>query len=172
MEELFKQVESAATQGLWYPALLASLEIPDICGAMASPDGRATPGRYIAWFDRYVGPKYYIPEFTVFTGRDCWNLRCSMLHQGSTVKTTSRYERLVFRPKGGHLGAFPDIEVDGTKTSLLTLEIPAFCKDIVDGGTVWLTEVKETPEFKRNFEKFMQARPNGLPGLIGGWIIT
>jgi len=177
MEEFFKQTEVAAANGIWYLALFASLTIPDICGAMATSDGMATKPRYIEWFDHYVGPAYNphgLGRLAHFTGADCYFLRCSMLHQGSTVKPESRFDRFVFFPRGNHNNAILDSNFGAGKISLLTLDIPRFCADLVSGGRTWLAEVKDSGEFKVNFERFIQARPDipGQPGIHMGWVIT
>lgn len=61
MDVLFAQIRAALAADLYYLALYASLTLPDLCGAMESPDGLATTPRFIAWFDKYVAPKYVSP---------------------------------------------------------------------------------------------------------------
>jgi hypothetical protein len=39
-------------------ALQGALSVPDICGALAAPDGEARSSRHMAWFDDNVGGQY------------------------------------------------------------------------------------------------------------------
>ena len=68
MRDLLDQIENALNFGLYYIALIASLSIPDICGAIESTDGKATRKKYQEWFDKYVAPKYC----GMLTGEDCY----------------------------------------------------------------------------------------------------
>jgi hypothetical protein len=82
MRDLFQQIDCAVGANLYYVALLAALSLPDICGAMESDDGEATGQRYIAWFNRWVAPKYTVRGAPSLTGEVCYYYRCSALHQG------------------------------------------------------------------------------------------
>lgn len=177
MEELFSQAEKAADAGLWYIALMAALAIPDICGAMESEDGRAHESKYIPWFDTYVGEQYlYRNEdgqvlHSDFDGSDCYKLRCSILHQGRGERGDTRYELVAFVPMGPVIVALPSIDYYGRPFSLAIIGIAPFVKAVVAGGRKWLAAKQDSPEFKANFDRFVQARPEGVPPWIRGWVI-
>jgi len=43
MEDLIRQIRAASAAGLYYLALFAALAIPDICSALETENGKATP---------------------------------------------------------------------------------------------------------------------------------
>ena len=81
MDDFLNQVDLAAnTAGLYFLALAGALVIPDICGALESPDGKTNGARYTAWFNTNVAPKYSA-GLVQLSGEDCYFFRCSFLHQ-------------------------------------------------------------------------------------------
>lgn len=174
MRELFDQVEAAAKSRFWYLALFGAMAIPDVCGAMSAPDGQANSTRFIHWFDQFVAPKYVMPStgFCSMTGTDAWNLRCSLLHQGTTVQPRSRWDRVIFTRGGIHNVAMVNCIIGGQQLYLLTIAIPNYCSDVVSGGRAWLATAETTPEYARNYDRFLQVRPNGLSPSIRGWMIA
>ena len=79
---LLKQIELCLQQRLNYVAIIASLVIPDIGGAIDLDNGVATKPKYVTWFDKYVKPRY--AGNLNLTGVQCYYLRCAILHQGKT----------------------------------------------------------------------------------------
>ena len=64
MEELVKQIEKALDCNLYYLALISTLVLPDIAGAISySPKGSSSEEFYVKWFDKYVDDK-------ALTGKD------------------------------------------------------------------------------------------------------
>lgn len=173
-KRLFDEITAAAENHLFYLALVASLALPDICSSMSSKDGEATKPRYIAWFDKYVAHRYTVQGTGTLTGEDCYRLRCSMLHQGSAQKPEARYRRYAFLPgRGLHNIAIGHLVLNGVDMGgLIQLSIPQFCQDIIRGAIAWLSEVENSLEFRQNYDRFLQFRPNGLPPIVGGPIIA
>ncbi len=161
MRDYLQQIETALAANLYYVALLASLTVPDICGAINSEDGWASQQKYEGWFDRYMAPAC----FGVITGQDCYRFRCAMLHQGSSQHPAGRYTRVIFvepQAPGGnvlHCNILNDA---------LNIDVRVFCLDIVRAAYSWLSEVEQTDRYERNYGKFMRRYPQGLPPYIGG----
>lgn len=179
MKELFDQVKVAADHGLYYLALFAALTIPDICAALEAPDGEAHGHLYEAWFDKWVLPRSKMSGETGFNGTDCYRLRCSMLHQGTTQKTVARYRRYVFIPgRGVHRNVFRHVEVSGfPSTSFVQFSTPEFCDDILSAAFAWWAQMENDANVKRNYGRFMRLYPAGYPPdgswrLFGGPVIT
>lgn len=160
MKYFLDQIQKALELDLYYLALFTSLIIPDICGAIDSVNGEANRFKYINWFDKYVAQKYS----GFFTGEDCWHLRCSMLHQGSSQHPKIEYSRIIF------------VEPSDTKNILhnnilddaLNIYVIIFCMDIISGSLVWLQQIEGTELYKRNYNKFLRRYPNGLLPYISG----
>ena len=49
---LLEQVEKSLRQKLYYVAIMTSLVIPDIGGAIDSENGKANRKKYVSWFDK------------------------------------------------------------------------------------------------------------------------
>src|SRR5690348_1009287 len=100
MEDLLAQIESAVGRNAYYLALYVSLTLPDICGAMESPDGIATRARYISWFEKHVAAKYQVRGEPSLSGETCYYYRCSLLHQGRAQHPAMGYARILFLEPG------------------------------------------------------------------------
>jgi hypothetical protein len=160
MRDLFDQIPRGLEANLHYLTLFATLAIPDICGAMQSDDGIATPQKYVGWFDEYVAHRYY----GMLTGQDCYYFRCSLLHQGSSQHRRSTYERILFVEPTATTNVFHCNVVQGA----LNIDIRIFCMDMAAGGRVWLERVEHTDNYSRNYSRFMKRHPDGLSPYIVG----
>lgn len=167
MDELFSQILASSSSGVYYLALIGSLIIPDVCAGLESIDGLTTGKRYKEWFDKWVAFKYLVGNNgePSFSGEDAYYFRCSMLHQGITQYSKSNYSRLIFvQPEAAKNFYLHNNRLDDA----LNLDIPTFCKDVVDSAFSWRTAVEHTETYKRNIEKFVRVHPNGLPPYIVG----
>jgi hypothetical protein len=158
MEELVRQIRVAAEAGLYYLALFGVLALPDICGALASDNGRASGARYKAWLRENV-PEQAAEADLIY------GLRCSLLHQGNAL------------PHGGHFPIAFTLPGDGQLHNLSTVvgddrvgwtSIPLFIEEVTRGAENWLSSYKDTERVKRNMEKFARLRPEGLPPHFSG----
>lgn len=164
MRDLLEQIERALDANLYFLALLGSLVIPDICGAIGSEDGTATREKYINWFAKYATN---ICPF--LSGEDCWRFRCSLLHQGSSQHEKSRYKRVLFVDPNATTNVFHC----NVLNDALNIDIRIFCLGMVAAARRWLDEVEGTELFKRNMQKFMQRYPNWLvPYIVGVPVVS
>jgi hypothetical protein len=159
MEDLLGQIQRALQVNLYYAALFPTLALPDICGALESPDGEANKAKYIAWFDTWVAQNY--PG--TLTGDDCYYFRCSLLHQGTTHHSKSTYSRVLFLEPSVRGFAHNNILMDA-----LNLDVPTFCADMINGVKAWLPQAQRLPHFQANMSRFISRYPNGLPPYIVG----
>lgn len=164
MEDLLKQIEAAVKANAYYLALYVALTLPDICAAMEATDGIATKDRYIAWFDRFVAPRYSIGSTPSLTGETCYYYRCSLLHQGRSQHPKMSYSRILFLEPGASTNVFHNNVVGDA----LNIDVRIFCQDIVAGVRSWLPAASATENFRNNYPRFMQRYPNGLPPYIVG----
>src|SRR5258706_10529303 len=141
VDRLFEEIAIAATNGLYFLALIATLSVPDMCSGLESPDGQTKGPQYIAWFDRWVAPRYA----SNFDGTDCYGLRCSLLHEGRARPHQGLYARAIF-VEPSPIGVFHN----NVLNDALNLDIPSFCRDVIDGARQWLPTVQGTPTFESN----------------------
>ena len=160
MDELIAQIRAARDAGLYYLALMGTLMLPDICGALDSDNGRATASKFKDWL------KANVPE-QAGDAAAIYGLRCSLLHQGTML------------PHGGHLPIactypHPSVpqfhrcltEIGGD--SVWWLSIPMFVDEVTSGAEAWFVKHGKTARVKRNMEKFVRLRMEGLPPHIVG----
>lgn len=164
MEQLFRQIRAAILNQQYYLTLYASLTVPDICASMESQDGQANGSKYIAWFDKYIAPKYIVGGINSLNGETCYYYRCSMLHQGRSQHPKMGYSRILFVEPGATTNVFHNNIMNDT----LNIDVSIFCNDVLDGAEVWLKNASNTVEFKKNYPLFMQRYPTGLPPYISG----
>jgi hypothetical protein len=157
MKEIIKQIRLANENGLYYVALLSSLTLPDICGAIESNNGISNREKYKKWFDKYIAPKYN----GNFDGETCYYFRCSMLHQGTTQHHKNRYSKIIFVEPNENYYFHNNIINDA-----LNIDVKTFCEDICCGVEKWLQDVSETENFKKNISKLIKRYPNGLSPYI------
>ena len=168
MRDLVGQIRAALGVNLYYLALAAALILPDICGALASTDGRAKRRKYTEWFDRYVGAAYVgIDGKPWLTGEDCYRLRCSFLHQGTSHHPQSSYSKFLFvEPTTvASTGVWMHLNV---VNDALQLDVTTFCFDMLNGVEAWLGIVEGTEPYEGNNQTFIRRYPHGLPPYISG----
>jgi len=149
---LLEQIELCLQQRLYYVAIMASLVIPDIGGAIDSNtriEARIRI-RYVTWFDKYVKPRY--TGNLNLTGDECFYLRCSMLHQGKT-KPDNDKTKVSFMD-------FPQSNSPVNPFSLqndlgLLIEPRTFCNNMIYAAYNWLEVVHDDDLFKKNMKNFM-----------------
>lgn len=165
------QVEAAANDArLYYLALAGALVVPDICGALEAEDGEATPARYKTWFDNHIAPLHSFDNDPPYVrGEDCYQFRCSFLHQGRTQHPKSEYSRILFIEPGAVPGVVHMVVIGDA----LVLDVREFCLEMVAGARRWIAAVIGTEPYQSNLGSFVQRYPNGLlPYIKGAPIIS
>jgi len=161
MEEFLDQIEAACTSGSFYLPLFCSLTLPDICGAMSSPDGQASRPKYIAWFDRYVAPRYD----GNFDGAKCYAFRCAALHQGRSAHMHLGYKRVLFIDPGAN--CVSELHNNVLKDTL-NLDVSQFCSDVIGGVRQWLRDESANQDLQRHLSAFLKRYPGGIASYIVG----
>lgn len=159
MEFLLKEIEYALNNGLYFVALQSTLTLPDICGALQSSDGVTTRDDYITWYDTYAKES----SSNAISGQDCYYFRCSCIHQGTSQNPRSSYKRIIFLIPNNSYTMHNNIINDA-----LNIDIKIFCSNIISAVRKWEQEIKNDPNFIRNYDKLIKVYPNGLPPYIGG----
>ncbi len=160
MRDLISALQKAIDTENWYAALFVALAIPDICSSLESPVERPSV-RYPRWFDNHKGGEYR----SHLTGKDCYALRCSYLHNGSSVTEHQRIKEVVdkfsFSPSGSHLCSFGDVKVgscdDGK--SICHLSVKVFSEDMITYAEKWLEGSGSEQEIQRRINDMLKINP-------------
>jgi hypothetical protein len=167
VDDFLNQIEVAAgVAEIYYLALSGALVVPDMCGALTDPAGRATPDGYKGWFDANIAPvhvNHWTGEF-LLTGEDCYRFRCSFLHQGRTQHPASSYDRIYFVEPGSNPGLTAHMNLStNTDESALNIDVRQFCLEMVTGARGWLATVRGTEPYETNLNSFVRRHAGGLP---------
>jgi hypothetical protein len=160
VEEMIRQIRAASVTGLYYLALFGALSLPDICGALASSDGKASKSKYTAWLRDNVPEQASDADLI-------YGLRCSLLHQGRALPHGGTFPIASVFPSPG-AGQLHNLstEVNGERVGWLS--IPMFVDEVTRGAEVWFEKFGATETVTRNMEKFARIRPEGLPPHFAG----
>lgn len=160
---LLEQIERCVSQKLYYVAVMASLAIPDIGGAIDSNDGQASQSKYEGWFDEYVAPKYKGISRQCLYGKECYFLRCSMLHQGKMQHKALKYSDIIIGEVPQTSTPFNPLFLN--KSKILFIEPKTFCNNMVFAAYDWLEKVQKCEHFKKNTKNLMALFSLSFPGL-------
>lgn len=174
LNTLCDQCDAAAAAGLYWPALITAMAIIDICGAMSTEKGGATPTAFAKWFDEWVvepreaqmqGAPFRARD--LFTGKECYRFRCSLMHQGRARSTgRSGNQILICEPNAAFRGHWTRFNTSTPPAILFDAE--RLVKEITDGARSWIAKWSHSGWFARNGAKFARRHPNGLhPYLVG-----
>ncbi len=171
MENLLLSIEKSLESNNWYAALILSLTLPDICGALeGKPQGRK---RCSDWFKQYLDKEYG----GFLSGDDCYALRCSYLHEGtdSIEHQPARevLDKFFFLHRGSHRNKFSqsfvgDLRYDNKEILFLSVEI--FSLDIVKAVRVWMKDNEANTKVRDNLKKMLEIHKNGVQ--MGGFFVS
>lgn len=145
---LLEQIGACLEKRLYYVAIMTSLVIPDIGGAIDSDNGEATQKKYVTWFDKYVKPRY--SGKANLTGDECYYLRCSMLHQGKIKH--SKIKVAFMRFPQSRVSVYPFLLPNNLGR---LIEPHTFCNHVIYAAYDWLEVVHDSDRFKKNIRGFM-----------------
>lgn len=160
MEELINSIEESIKIKNWYGVLVTALTLPDIAGKIDYPSDNSSQRRYSKWFDTYVKKFYTVnrqngSEETFLSGRDCYALRCSFLHEGGSCISHQRARDILsdyifIVPKNGN------IYHNNLSDDVLQLQIDCFANDIIKGIKEWLGVIERDQLKKQKLQSFLK----------------
>jgi hypothetical protein len=162
LDDFLEKVRRAVFSDLYLIALAGALTVPDICGALEAPDGKARPKQYAAWYDANVVPGH---GPTHMDGDTCYWFRCGFLHQGRVEHPKSPYNRILFAepspsaPMQQHMWEVEDA---------LCIDVRFFCMDLIHAAHEWQERVRGTQPFETNRSRFISRHADGLTPYLSG----
>ena len=158
MKNLLEATRVAIARQNWYAALFISMTLPDICCALEF--GSTSGDKYANWFDANL------PDYKPFvSGKDCYALRCSLLHQGmaeiSHQNQKELLDHILFMTSNAHLNVFKDAIIDGVKEAFLQVSVAAFCEDLCVAAEKWLDVHAGDQAVQARLDDVLEIRPSG-----------
>ena len=159
MDELIKQIRAATEADFYYLALMGALMLPDICGALASENGRATASEFKDWLIANV------PEQAA-SAAEIYGLSGARYAPG---KSDAARQSLPNRLHASLCGSNSQ-SLDGNSGQGQggLVEHPDVCRrgNSRRGGVVWEVRRDRTGQAKHG--EVARLRPEGLRGHVGG----
>jgi hypothetical protein len=161
MEFFLQEIEKALDAKLYYLAIITTVTIPDVCAALASPDGETSGPRYKDWYNANIAP-----TLTWFSDVDCYKFRCGGIHQGRFGHPEMQYDKALFTLPG--IVKFQQgISKAGNEIVYIYSAID-FCKVFIDAARTWFKAVENDATVRSNLTHMARLRPDGLPPHIRG----
>jgi|HubBroStandDraft_5_1064220.scaffolds.fasta_scaffold399949_1 hypothetical protein len=134
-EIYFEEMQRCADAGAYWSLLHVVVCLPDICGAVQSPDGEAKGWKYEDWCDQWLG--------SALSGKDRYAMRCRLLHQGRAASAKPpNYAGFSFEPPS----------TDGTNFHLTTdsnnrlrVDVRLFSDQIITAVKRWINYIDNYP---------------------------
>jgi hypothetical protein len=171
MKNIIDAIDESLKTKNWYSALVLSLILPDICGKLEEPTKNSSI-RYTEWFGKYLGNKYQ----GFLTGNDCYALRCSFIHEGSSdieqQKKQEILDKFVFIDDGPHLNLFKnchlgDPQFDGK--DFLQMSVKEFSHDMINAVNNWFIDVAQNQIIQQRLKGMLKIHKRVIS--IGAVII-
>jgi len=162
---IITEIADCNHHGHYFPALMSTLSLPDICAALNAEDGQTSRARYIAWMNQWTTwHETYVDLI--------YGFRCSMLHQGSGHAHRSGGTRVAFvhpAEPGGLHGIIR--QVDDDDPGVLVFKLDRFIEQMLMHVQGWWHHNHEDEIVHRNLEKFILVRDGLMPWLPPGWAV-
>lgn len=151
------EMKAAFNHGLYKAALMLAVAIPDICAGLEGESGRTDRSKYEKWCDSYLLPivSGVLPD--EFSGRDLYQMRNSLLHNGSFALDRGKLTKFDNIRFSVFDSAIPLIvcqgnwsSSDGKKNEHLAINLSAFV-DCVANAVAKFLEIR--PDCNRENEK-------------------
>lgn len=169
LNEFVAAARRAAEDDNWFAALPIALTLPDICGAVDDPGPGKSKKRYVAWWDAYMAPRYWVrpdedeePQWEPFTylpGPDAYALRCAYLHSGTDEvdgPTTSHHRIRFLGPPSSAAFGYSE------KTRTLNVGLEQFIEWTCLSVECWLRERADDPVAQERLRGLVSIIPSAV----------
>ncbi len=162
--QIILDMDACLKAGLYYPALLIALTLPEVCIALALPsDVFVKEKHYSEFIDKYC-------QSLGMDGLSCYRLRGGVVHRGNASgHPFFGASHVVFTtPKsGGAVHGFTIID-GASSDSAAMFDLSDFCSSIKNGAVDWYVSNKDDEHVKANMPALLSLRPNGIYPWIEG----
>jgi len=159
LEAIFQDIERAIEARFYYHAIVVCLSMPDICAALLCDPSSiwVTEKKYVEWCEANLEKR-----FKFLTAKDCYRLRCGVLHQGNFGHPKARYDRIVFTLPSKI--QFPEGRIGSPEAGelVLLLNCVIFCERMVSAARDWLSANTQDKNVQANLQNIVRFRPAGI----------
>lgn len=151
MDFIINDIEKALDNGLYFIALQSVLTLPEICATLENKKYGSYGERYETWYNANIHTR------VKFNGRQIWNFRCKMSHQGIASTSNNLKERICFLYPTNGFTVEGNIEV---KDNIITIDadLITFCRDIINSVRTWQRKAQETEYYKKHYDELIRLK--------------
>ena len=159
-------IQKAIEARLYYPALLATLTIPEICVALALDNSVFVKKKhYVDFVDKYTTPR----ELGL-SGESCYRLRGGVVHRANMAghpKFDATHVIFTLPESRAHTHAFSIVnEQQQKKAAMFDLEM--FYKAMDQAARRWYEDHQNDPKVAENMKNLIRYSPIGLSPFLNG----
>ena len=132
-ETYWNEMHQCRTAKAYWALLHVTVCIPDICAALESQNGEATPASYKAWCGQYlIDP--------LLSASERYRIRCKILHQGrATTDQPSRYTAFAF----GQPSETGEVDHKRVIETVLHLDVGELAREMKSAVEEWIRTIEE-----------------------------
>lgn len=173
LETIIYDVRRATAAKLYYPALLVTLTLPEICVGLTLPKSLFVKQKhYIEWVDRYcpmpdereIGQKPYLGV----TGADCYRLRGGLVHRADLRGHAFFDGTHVIFTTPDTSGSIHALSLEVGEKRAWMLDLVSFCDGMIDGVRRWYKDNESNQVVAESMKSLIRTCPNGVPPFVGG----
>jgi hypothetical protein len=164
LETIAGDIKRAIDARLYYPALLVTLTIPEICMGLTMDKSQFVKQKhYVSFVDEFTTP----PELGL-DGASCYQLRGGLVHRGD-LRGHAFFQRthVIFTvpESGGGIHALSIVA--GEKTAAM-FDLVTFCSAMVTAARRWSSQNADKPQVVENLKNLIRWCPEGVHPFVGG----
>jgi hypothetical protein len=157
-------VNRAFDAGIYYPALVVALTLPEICVALTFDSSVFMKEKhYVDFIDKYTTPKNLGLD-----GLSCYRLRGGVIHRGnSSGHPHFGATHVIFCvPETEHQIHALTLEVGNKASAMFSLN--QFLNTMIGAVYAWYADKKDDPRVVENIPQLLSWRPNGISPFLRG----
>lgn len=167
LERVLQDIKGAIAAKLYYPALLVSLTVPEICAALALDRNVFVKEKhYVAFVDQYATPELGL------SGIDCYRLRGGVVHRAD-FRGHPFFDatHVIFTTPGSGTSMHAFSLINGDKTAAM-FDLVTFCNAMDLAARRWSEDHKTDPKVAENLKNLISPRPNGVLPFTEGFAVV
>ncbi len=160
---VLNDIERSIEARLYYPALLITLTVPEICSALAMDKSVFVRERhYVEFLEKFA------PNGVGLSPVDCYRLRGGLVHRASfSGHDKFGWTHVLFTTPEGRLGVHAITISSGGKRGL-ALDVAIFCREMIAAADRWYEANGKNPLVRSNMPHLIRFCPNGLAPFYEG----
>lgn len=160
MDFFIQEIKKALDVKCFYAAFHLAITLPAMCAAAENPHVKKGKDRekYTNWCSK---------NFPNANAELLYRLRCGMVHEGSLFKDKKeKYDRVLLTTEGNLI--VHNCVIQYNNESCYVINIPIFCKEIIEAVKRWIDNTKNDVNIARNIDKMAKMYSLGVSPYIVG----